>query len=162
MTAEYSGTVEQVREAFGDKRYWLARLADSGVDAATLDTMDVDADGTVRVSTTQTLRRDRLPGIATQFIRGDLTMVREESWTAVRDGAATATIKASIPGAPVRVDGTATLASAPQGSTVSYQAEVEVAIPLVGGKVEDFIRSQLVNLLTAEQRFTTVWMSENA
>jgi hypothetical protein len=39
---------------------------------------------------------------------------------------------------------------------------VEVRIPLVGGKVENFIGSQLVGLLTAEQDFTTAWIRDNA
>ena len=39
--------------------------------------------------TTQTLRADRLPGVVTQFHRGDLSFVREETWTPVADGRAT-------------------------------------------------------------------------
>jgi len=38
---------------------------------------------------------------------------------------------------------------------------VEVRIPLVGGKVETFIGNQLVELLIAEQRFTTMWIAEH-
>jgi hypothetical protein len=38
---------------------------------------------------------------------------------------------------------------------------VEVRITLVGCNVENFIGSQLVELLTAEQRFTTAWIEEN-
>ena len=41
-------------------------------------------------------------------------------------------------------------------------APVEVRIPLVGGKVENFIGSQHVELLIAEQRFTTAWINLNA
>jgi len=37
-----------------------------------------------------------------------------------------------------------------------------VKVPLVGGKIENFIGSALVDLLIAEQRFTTVWITENA
>ncbi len=39
---------------------------------------------------------------------------------------------------------------------------MEVRIPLVGGKVENFIGSQLVELLIGEQRFTSAWMRDNA
>ena len=39
MAAEYEGSVEQVHRAFSDEHYWLARLADSGADEATLDSM---------------------------------------------------------------------------------------------------------------------------
>ena len=162
MAAEYGGTVEQVHRAFGDERYWLARLTDSGADDYSLDSMVVDEHGGIDVVTTQTLRTDRLPGLVTQFHRGDLSFVREETWTPVRDGKAVATVKGSIPGAPAGLTGTAVLAPADSGARLEFTIEVEVRVPLVGGKIENFIGGQLVDLLIAEQRFTTVWIAENA
>ena len=78
MAAEYEGTVEQVHRAFADERYWRARLAESGVDEATLDAMRRTEAGGIAVVTTQTLRADRLPAVVTQLHAGDLTFVREE------------------------------------------------------------------------------------
>ena len=45
MAAEYEVSVEQVHRAFSDEHYWLARLADSGADDATLDSMVIGDDG---------------------------------------------------------------------------------------------------------------------
>jgi Protein of unknown function (DUF2505) len=164
MAAEYEGSVEQVHRAFSDEAYWLERLADSGADEATLDSMEVNGDGGVDVVTTQVLRVDRLPGMITQFHPGDLSIVREEKWSPVTEGTATATVNGNIPGAPVTLTGTAVLAPADTGagSRLAFTAAVEVRIPLVGGKVENFIGNQLVELLIAEQRFTTAWIRENA
>jgi Protein of unknown function (DUF2505) len=166
MAADYEGSVEQVHQAFSDQTYWLERLADSGADRATLDSMEVGIDGRaggIRVKTTQVLRADRLPGIVTQFHPGDLSIVREETWSPVCDGKATATITGAIPGAPVTLSGTGVLAPGENGgSRLQFNASVEVRIPLVGGKVENFIGGQLVELLIAEQRFTTAWLKENA
>lgn len=163
MAAEYEGSVEQVHQAFSDEQYWLARLADSGADDYSLDSMTVDANG-IDVVTTQTLRADRLPGVVTQFHRGDLSFVREETWTPVLGGQATATVKGSITDAPATLSGTTVLAPTKSGggSRLEFKATVEVRVPLVGGKIETFIGSQLVELLIAEQRFTTVWITENA
>ena len=36
LSANYQGSVAQVHAAFADEQYWLARLADSGADDATL------------------------------------------------------------------------------------------------------------------------------
>lgn len=162
MAAEYGGSVEQVYRAFSDERYWLARLTDSGADDYSLDAMVVDEHDGLYIKTTQTLRANRLPGVVTQFHRGDLSFVREETWSPVRDGEAGATVKGSIPGAPAGLTGTAVLAPAGPGSRLEFTVEVEVRVPLVGGKIESFIGSQLVDLLIAEQRFTTVWIAENA
>jgi hypothetical protein len=163
MATEYEGSVEQVHQAFSDEQYWLARLADSGADDYSLDTLAVDGQG-IDIVTTQRLRADRLPGVVTQFHRGDLSLVRQEAWTPIRDGQATATIKLSIIGAPATLSGTAVLAPAKSGggSRLEFKATVQVDVPLVGGKIESFIGSQLVDLLIAEQRFTTVWITENA
>jgi hypothetical protein len=162
MAAEYDGSVEQVYRAFSDERYWLARLAGSGADKTTLDAMEPTADHGVDVVTTQTLRADRLPGVVTQFHHGDLSFVREETWGPILDGQAKAVVKGSIPGAPAALSGTAVLVPAgSEGCRLEFKATVEVRIPLVGGKVENFIGNQLVDLLIAEQRFTTEWLREN-
>ena len=162
MAADYDGTVEQIHRAFGDRRYWLERLAESGADEATLDSITSGADGGVDVVTTQTMRADRLPGVVAQFHRGDLSFVREEVWTPIRDGKATATVRGTIPGAPATLSGTAVLSPTGSGSRLELTATVEVRIPLVGGKVESFVGGQLVGLLAAEQNFTTAWIKANA
>jgi Protein of unknown function (DUF2505) len=162
MAADYDATVKQIHHAFGDQRYWLERLAQSGADETSLDSLTADTDGGVDVITTQTLRAGRLPGVVTQFHRGDLSFIRAETWTAVVDGRASAVVRGSIPGAPASLTGTAVLSPTEHGSRLELVATVEVRIPLVGGKVETFIGSQLAALLTAEQDFTTAWIRENA
>jgi hypothetical protein len=162
MAADYDGTVEQVHRAFRDERYWLERLAGSGADKATLDSMTGDGEGGIDVITTQTLRSDRLPAVVAQFHRGDLSFVREETWSAITDGRATVAVSGSIPGALATLSGTGVLTPSDNGSRLDLKVTVEVRIPLVGGKVESFIGSQLAKLLIAEQRFTSAWIRENA
>lgn len=161
MATEYEGTVAQVHDAFCDKQYWLARLAASGADEATLDGFRVGSDGGVDVVTTQVLRADRLPGIVHQFHHGDLEIRRAETWTGVADGAAEASVASSIVRAPVTLNGDARLSPLDQRARLAFRATVEVRIPLVGGKMEKFIGNQLMNLLTTEQQFTTRWIVEN-
>lgn len=163
MAAEYEGSVEQVHRAFSDEQYWLERLADSGADDYSLDSIAVDVNG-IYVKTTQTLRADRLPGVVTQFHRGELSVIREETWSPIRDGQSTATVTGAIRDAPAALTGAAVLVPAKSdiGSRMDFKVTVEVRVPLVGGKIENYIGSQLVDLLIAEQRFTTVWITENA
>ncbi|CRZ16328.1 hypothetical protein BN2156_03195 [Mycolicibacterium neworleansense] len=160
MATDYEGSVEQVHRAFGDERYWLARLADSGADETSLDTLTVTGDGGIEAATTQILHADRLPGLVSQFHRGDLRIRREEQWQPIRDGASRGTVNGAIPGAPVSLSGIATLAKTDGGSRLSVHISVEVRVPLVGGKIESFIGTQLVELLKAEQRFTSVWITD--
>jgi hypothetical protein len=163
MATEYGASVEQVHQAFSDEQYWLSRLADSGADDYSLDSLIVDGNG-IDVVTTQRLRADRLPAVVTQFHRGDLALVREENWSPINGGQATATISLNIIGAPATLSGSAVLVPAKSGnsSRLDFKATVQVNVPLVGGKIENFIGSQLMDLLIQEQRFTTVWITENA
>ena len=168
MSTDYGVTVGGVLRAFSDEEYWLARLADSGADETTLDSMQLGGpsgtDGSIDVITTQVLRSDRLPGLITQFHRGDLRIRREEKWEPVTNGSATATITGSILDAPASLTGTAVLEPVAEtgGARMKLRATIEVRIPLVGGKLENFIGNQLVELLIAEQRFTTTWIGETA
>jgi hypothetical protein len=162
MSTDYAESVEAVLAAFSEEQYWLARLDDSGADDSTLDSMEV-GDGVIDVLTTQVLRADRMPAVVTQFHRGDLHIRREERWDPIVDGSATATVSGSILGSPASLTGTAVLEPLKGGGArLKLRATVEVKIPLVGGKLENFIGSQLVELLIREQRFTTRWIGETA
>lgn len=161
MATEYPGTVAQVHDAFCDRSYWEARLADSGADEAILNAFRVGHDGGVDVVTTQVLRSDRLPSIVHQFHRGDLHIRRAETWTGLAGDFAEATIASSIEHAPVALNGEALLTSVDLGAKLVFNATVEVRIPLVGRKMENFIGTQLMNLLNNEQEFTTRWIAQN-
>ncbi len=85
-----------------------------------------------------------------------------ESWTGLVDGKAGATVSGTIPpGAPVTLTGNAQLRPSDLQAQLAFHATVEVRVPLVGGKIENFIGHQLVDLLIAEQQFTTRWIGEN-
>lgn len=161
MATEYRGTVAQVHDAFCDKRYWEARLAESGADEGSLDVFGLGHDGGVDVITTQVLRADRLPSIVHQFHRGDLYIRRSETWTGLCDDTAEAIVASSIQHAPVELNGEARLAPLDRWAQLEFRATVEVRIPLVGRKMENFIGAQLMNLLHNEQQFTTRWIAEN-
>jgi hypothetical protein len=163
MSTDYAVSVEAVLGAFSDEQYWLSRLADSGADDSTLDSIEVGG-GSIDVVTTQVLRADRLPAVVTQFHRGNLRIRREERWEPISNGSATATVTGSILDSPASLTGTAVLEPLPEsgGARLTFRVTVEVRIPLVGGKLENFIGSQLVELLIQEQRFTTRWIGETA
>lgn len=158
LSVEYSATVAQVHAAFADETYWNERLTSSGADTATLDSLKSDG-GALEIVTTQVLRSDRLPGIVSQFHRGDLQIVRTEKWGAISDGVSEGTVVGSIPGAPVTLSGAARLHDGAKGARLDLEISVEVKIPLVGGKIEGFVGGKLMDLLSAEQRFTSEWIA---
>lgn len=162
LFAQYPANVEQVYAAFADERYWLARLADSGADTATLNSMRIGPDGGVDVTTTQGIHRHKLPALAAQFHPGDLEMSRNERWHPIRDGKTRAEISGRVVGAPAKLSGNAVLEPAGTGAALRFTVTVQVDVPLVGGKIEGFIGTQLSELLTAEQQFTSMWVGQGS
>ena len=163
MTAEYGASVERVHGAFCNRDYWLARLAESGADIYSLDSMRDDGSGCLDVCTTQTMRAAGLPAVVNQLHRGDLSVVREEHWGPIVDGQALGTLRAHIRGAPVSISGNAVLGPADGGSHFQMTATVEVRIPLLGGKVETMIGQHMKELLRLEKEFTMAYLgTQNA
>jgi hypothetical protein len=167
MSADYEGSVEEVHRAFSENDYWLARLEYFAVDESKVESMRVGAESgsnTIEVVTLQVVRSHNLPGLVTQVHSGDLCIRREETWSPVTDGAATASIRGSILDAPVNLLGTAVLSpiAASGGARLEVRVTVHVRIPLIGGKLEKLIGGQLAAVLEDEQRFTTTWIANNA
>jgi Protein of unknown function (DUF2505) len=162
LTAEYDASVERVHRALSNRDYWLDRLDASGADITTLDSMTTHPDGSVEIRTTQGMRRDRIPGWVFQFYRGDVHIVREEKWSPISGGEAHAEVVGNVPGAPATLWGKASLVPTEKGSRLEFHVTVEIDIPLVGGKIEGFIGGKLAELIAAEERFTALWLTENA
>jgi hypothetical protein len=154
-------SVEQVHAAFGDKDYWLARLASLG-GSRTLDSLTVDPDGTVSVVSTEDLRHGALPGILAKVYRSDLNVVTTEKWTPAGDGRVDGQISVAVTGAPGSGRGDAVLAAAEGGSRLDLSGTVRFNVPLVGGKIEGYLARLFVDGLSAVQRFTDTWISEHA
>ena len=163
LSAESPASVEQVHAAFGDENYWGARLAafGAGPGAARLDSLAVEADGTVIVATTFSLLRDRLPKLVSQLVRGELEMVHIEKWSRIGRGQVRGDVSVALPGTPVSATGEALLAPLRNGSRLRYNATVKVKLPLVGDKIESFMSGRLAEGIMDIQRFTTAWIAEN-
>ncbi|MDG4666910.1 DUF2505 domain-containing protein [Mycobacterium sp. 236(2023)] len=153
--------VDAILAAFGDAGYWNDRIAEFGGGATTLDRLDVDADGAVDVATTQDLRNDLLPGPLTKVFRGNLSIVRAETWKrgVADDVRGVVTISAS--GVPGSGEGHLTLTPQGEGSRLTFTGTVEVKIPLVGGRFEKAICDQIVAELPQLTRFTSDWIAQN-
>lgn len=154
--------VEKIHSAFGNETYWHARITEFGGGSTTLDTLTVDSHGTIAVATTQDLRHDVLPGVLAKVFRGDLKIVRTETWRPCDDHRVTGEVTIAASGVPGTGIGSALLAPESEGSSLSLSGTVEVRIPLVGGRVEKYICDQIVVEIPQLQRFTSEWIATNA
>ncbi|ORV40358.1 hypothetical protein AWC02_18440 [Mycolicibacter engbaekii] len=161
VTFASPATVEQVHGAFGNPAYWQARLQAFGGNK-TLDCLDVDADGRVRVVVNEDLRHGALPGMLAKVYRGDLNIVSTEVWTPASDGRVDGAITVAVTGAPGSGSGVAVLERAGTGSQMTLSGTVRFKMPLVGGPIESFLAREFAQGVPEIQRFTTSWLGENA
>jgi hypothetical protein len=161
MSFESPATVEEVYAAFSDRGYWLDRLVAFG-GAKSLDSLDVDAGGTVRVIASEDLRRGVLPGILSKLYRGDLTIRSTEVWSMVGDGRVSGEIGVAVVGAPGAGGGTAMLQPSAGGSQLSLSTTVEFNVPLVGGRMESYVAGLFAAGFADIHRFTDSWIAARA
>lgn len=161
VSTDSPASVEQIHRAFGDETYWQARITQFGGGTTTLDHLTVNPAGSVSVATSQDLRNDVLPGPLAKVFRGDLKVVRTESWHADGDGRVSGEVTISASGVPGSGAGSAVLAPLPTGSRLSLSGTLEVRIPLVGGRIEKYIGDQIVVEIPELQRFTSDWVAQH-
>ena len=159
-SVEFPVSVDHVLAAFADENYWVARMSAFGGGSA-LDAMVVDDDGTIRVSVVQDLTH-LLPALMAKRYPMDFMVVRTETWQRIDGYRVGGQITATVEGAPAAGDGTALLVPSGDGSRLDFVAAVEFKVPLVGGRVESYLASQLDDGIQEIQRFTTRWIAEQA
>ncbi|MGO9286341.1 MAG: DUF2505 domain-containing protein [Mycobacterium sp.] len=159
---ESPASVEQIHAAFGREDYWQARVAAASATATTLDSLTVDADGTVTVRVTQHLGPQLLPGPIAKFVAGELRLVNTETWTPDGDRQVRGRVITSVSGGLGSCRATTWLAPAGNGSQLRFRGRVEVKIPLVGGALEKFIGANLAQNIPGVLNFTTTWIAEHS
>lgn len=162
VTTEAPAGVAEVLAAFGRREYWLDRLAAYGGDSMRLDSLDVAADGTVAVGTTQDLREGMLPGAIARLLPGDTTIIRTETWRPVVDGRAHGEFTVAARGVPSSGSGTMLLTAAGSGSSLRVSGTLEVRIPVVGGRIERYVADLIADEVPQMQRFTAEWIDGRA
>ena len=160
VSVDSPASVDQVHAALSTEEYWLARLETLNGSTA-LESLVVDDDQTVRVTTTQDLGRDLLPGIVSKFYRRDLTVRHTETWRPSGDQLR-GEITVAVSGAPGSGSAAASVAPTSNGSLLTLNGTVEFKVPLVGGTVESFIAREFARGIPDVQDFTAKWVTEHA
>ncbi|WP_066911588.1 DUF2505 domain-containing protein [Millisia brevis] len=148
--------VDAYADAIVDRTFWNDRLAAVGGPGGRITSFEGDGKK-ADVTQVQVIAKDLLPQAVTAFLPGDLEIERHEIWTRTADGA-DGRFTASVAGAPATVDGTLSIRSVDKQATVTVHGEVEVKVPLIGGRIEKMIIEQLQELIKAEHGFAVQWL----
>ena len=157
-TSRYTQPAETVRAALAGEQYWKDRLAAIGGSRAELSNVN-ESGGTVTVDVQQAVAADKLPSLVSKIRPGALVIRRTESIGPLDAGKASGQFSAIIDGAPATITGVKTIEPDGTGCVVRLDGNIEVKIPLVGGKIESAIEGQLGRLFEMEDEFTEQWLT---
>jgi len=80
-----------------------------------------------------------LPGFAKKALKPTNTMIQTDEWRRGDDGSWSGTFDVEVKGAPVRISGTMTLAPAAEGSRHDVLVDLQVKVPIIGGKIASWV-----------------------
>jgi hypothetical protein len=151
---------DKVFAAMTDEEYLRARLHELGGPGSALLEHQAGPDG-ARYKLKQGLHEDDLPPIVGKVMQGDLAIQRTESLRATGPGAYAGDVDVAISNMPASASGNMRLADNGAGSEFEVHADVEVKVPLIGGKIEEIVAGQVRRLLEAETAFTVRWLESH-
>ena len=160
-SASYSVAAARVHGALAERSYWQARIEEVGGPGAALNGF-TEAGGDVRVDLTQAIPEEHLPSIVAKVKSGDLIISRTETWGSLDSGTATGSFSAVVAGTPIKLRGAHTLRGHSTSCSIRTTGEVQVSVPLIGGKLERIIADNITRLLALEQDFTEQWLTEHS
>jgi hypothetical protein len=157
--AEFSQGVDEVFAAQTSEPALHYRLAEVGGENAALLGYTPTADG-VRFTLRQGVGADKLPSIVRTLHSGDLAVDRQENWT--RTGAGyTGTARGTVSGVPGEINVRTELRAEGGKTVLRANGEVKIRIPIVGGKLEEFVAGQITGLLKREVELSAQWLAAN-
>lgn len=148
---------DEVAAAMLDPEYLRARLDRMGGPGAALLEHEAGPDGG-RYRIRHGVDQAMLPSIVRNLVSGDLMIERTETLRRSREDHWAGDTDVRIPGAPVSARGTMAVTGGPASSEFLVTAEVTVAVPFIGGRIEATIAENVAQLLAAETTFTLEWL----
>lgn len=149
-------------ESFTSREYWEDLVAEHGrLYESTLTRFSHDADGTDIVFS-HTLSSKDLPAVAAAVVPLNITVTREQHFDPFNaaTNSAHGHYQALVP-APMDFAGTYVLSESADGSALHLSSVCTVKVPLVGGKIEQWVLSGLRGLFDRERDFTRDWIASH-
>ena len=117
-------------------------------------------DGTLRIVSSRVVDVD-LPGFAKKVLKPTNQMTQTDEWHRNPDGSWSGTFDVVVTGSPVHISGTMGLAPADGGTRHDVVLDFQVKVPLVGGKIADWLgKKDVQRTLDAEFAFNDAHLAK--
>jgi hypothetical protein len=148
----YAVPVESVVALLQDKSTTVDKYESMGHRDVQIVEFESDAE-TLRIVSSRVVDVD-LPGFAKKALKPTNTMIQTDEWRRAGDDTWSGTFSVDVKGAPVRISGAMKLVADADGSRHDVTIDVQVKIPLVGGKIADWAgKNDVRRTLDAEFEF---------
>lgn len=157
----YTAAPDVVSMMTFDRDFQARKCQATGALAFTVDVVSTGAQTVV--STTRDLPTDGFPDFVRSMVGQRLKVTEVDTWgAAAEDGSRAGVVVVTVDGAPIRFDGTLTLASAGTGARAQLRGELKASVPLFGGKIEQAAAPAITAAMTAEETVATQWLAEHS
>jgi hypothetical protein len=155
----YPVPVESVIAMLQDKSATVDKY--EGMGHQEVQVLEFTADeGALRIVSSRVVTVD-LPGFAKKALKPTNTIVQTDEWRREADGSWSGTFGGDVKGSPVNIAGTMTLKPVANGAEHTVTIDVQVKIPLIGGKIADWAgKNDVRRTLEAEFAFNDARLSE--
>ncbi|TCN54169.1 uncharacterized protein DUF2505 [Rhodococcus sp. SMB37] len=157
-SARFPYSPERVYSALSDPDHWEARMSEMRKYSENHVEEFTVTDSGIGLVLHHVIPRTELPEIAQSVIKKDMIITRTESYGPF-DGTTTGRYEASIPAGPGSLSGTMSLFESAPGCTLRTSSEAKVNLPFIGGKLEEMILSNLVEVFRTEAAITADWLA---
>ncbi|MCC2592797.1 DUF2505 domain-containing protein [Tessaracoccus sp. OS52] len=149
----YNGTPEQVVALMRNKDF----IADVAKHAGATS-HEVTVEGTV-----VTLRMSLpVPGEVARFVGKDVNMVQRFEWGSPQaDGTSRGNVDVDVKGMPINVAAVAVLKPLGEATAGDYSGDLNVKLPLVGGKVEKMVAPFIEKAFAGIERRAQEWLARD-
>ena len=157
-SAHIDAPIEAVFNSYSDEAFWHDRLRTVGTPKDSLDNFVV-ADDSITVTITQYIPDEDIPELGRKVLPGQLVIVRTSVYTDFDGERFTGSAHADAVSGLGRIEGGGEAVSQDGTALESVAGQVKVSVPLLGGKLEKLVVSQLGRLFTAEYKHLDRWAS---
>jgi hypothetical protein len=161
VTNSYDHSADDVLKVLTDFECVCSKYEALGQSSVELVQRDKSDDGAIVMVTRRVVPLD-LPGFAKRVLSPKQTVTQTDTWSAPdAQGSRTGTFAVESKGAPVRVSGTLVLA--PKGAqccTNTTTVTIECKVPLIGGKIADFVGANAHDAVDHEQKWISAYLAQ--
>lgn len=148
---QYSRDVDTVFGLFHDPAFMKTKY--EGIGARNVQVPECSgSDGRYTVKIKREVPAD-VPALLKKFLNPWNTLVQSESWSGTAGGPYRCSFEIDIAGVPVTMKGAMELRAEGSGCVNDVTLEVKCGIPLVGGKLADFVGGDAEKPMQAEYAF---------